>query len=188
MGWLNKGSDRDGSDTEECLTDEKRVWQTDESLFSQKEVHSSGKRCIIEWVVIVSACLLVSIAETDRKFEPMLACKSSSGPDRFNVLCYQVLHLHLYCLVMDPQKVSANSEAFCKIHLIFVFCIAGTDVHPGNDGGTEVVKDSTCPYFLYDVLVFFGVECFKAQWVLEVPEWIFLVPYADILEMPIKFL
>ena len=125
-------------------------------------VLSSGKRCIIVLVVIVSGCLLVSIAETDWKFKPMLACKRSSGPDRFYILCYQVLHRHLYCLITDSQKVSASFEGFREVRLVFMFCFAVINIHIGNDGRAEVVEDGTCPYFLYDVLVFFRVECFHA--------------------------
>ena len=110
----------------------------------------------------VSDCLLVTIAETNWKFEPMPAGKSPSGPDRFYILCDQVLHRHRYCSVMDSQELSARFEGFRKIHLVFILCFAVTDIHLGNNGRAEVVKNSTCPYFLYDVLVFFGVECFKA--------------------------
>ena len=120
-------------------------------------------------VVIVSA-RLATVAETDRKFEPVLAGKGSPGPDRLNVLCDQVLHFHLCCFVMDPQKVPADFEGFREVYLVLVFCPAPTDVHSGYDGRAEVVQDGTRPYFLNDVLVFFGMECFEAQWIFKVPE------------------
>ena len=92
----------------------------------------------------------------------MLAGKGSSGPDWFNVLSNQALHIHFCFAVMDPQEVPAGFESFREVHLIFIFCIAGVDVHSGYDGGAEVVQDGTRPYFLYDVLIFFRMECFEA--------------------------
>ena len=91
----------------------------------------------------------------------MLAGIGSSGSDWFNVLFDQTLHIHFCHAIMDPQEVSAGFESFRKVCLIFVFFLTAVNFHPGYDGGTEVVQDGTRPYFLYDVLVFFRVECFK---------------------------
>jgi len=57
-----------------------------------------------------------------------------------------------------------------------VLCIAFTNVNPGNNGGTEVMQDGPHPYFLYDVIIFFGMKGFEAQGIFEIPERIFLVP------------
>ena len=49
------------------------------------------------------------------------------------------------------------------------------------------MEDSPRPDLLNDILVFLRVEGRETQRILEIPERIFLVPYADILEMPIFF-
>lgn len=105
---------------------------------------------------------LVPIAETDWKFEPMLPGKGSSGPDWFNVLGDQALHIHFRFAVMDSKEIPADFEGFCKVRLVFIFCPAAVDVHFGYDGTAEVVQDGMRPYFLYNVLVFFRMKCFKA--------------------------
>ena len=106
--------------------------------------------------------LLVPIAETDWKFEPMLAGKGSSGPDWFSVLFDQALHIHFCPAITEPQEVPAGFESFRKVYLILVLFPTAVNVHPRYDGGAEVVQDGTRPYFLYDVLIFFRVERFKA--------------------------
>ena len=128
------------------------------ALFQKRCIHlEKGVLKALWWFLPV----LVPVAETDWKFEPMLAGKGSSGPGWFNVLGNQALHIHFCFAVMNPQEVPAGFESFRKVYLIFIFCIAAVDVHSRYDGGTVVVQNGPCPYFLYDVLIFFRMECFE---------------------------
>ncbi len=49
------------------------------------------------------------------------------------------------------------------------------------------MQDGSHPYFLYDVIIFFGMKGFEAQGIFEVPERIFLGPphmvYNDIYDL-----
>ncbi len=83
--------------------------------------------------------VLITVAEADWKFKPVLAGKGSSGPDRFDILSDQAFHFHVCCMIAYSRKVSAYLKRFCEIYLIFVFCITLTNIHHGNDGGTEVM-------------------------------------------------
>jgi len=92
----------------------------------------------------------------------MLAGKGPSRSDRFEILGYQTLHIHFRPAIMDPQEIPAGFESFRKVHLVFIFSNSAVNGHTRYDGGTEVVQDGTRPYFLDDVLIFFGVERFQA--------------------------
>ena len=46
------------------------------------------------------------------------------------------------------------------------------------------MENGSCPDLLHDILIFFRMEARKTEWILEIPEGIFLVPYADILKTP----
>jgi hypothetical protein len=63
---------------------------------------------------------------------------------------------------MDAQEVSAYLECLRKVYLVLVFCVVLLDFHTGDYCRTEGMKDSTCPYFLENVLVFLGVKCLEA--------------------------
>lgn len=65
--------------------------------------------------------VLIPITETDWKLEPMLVGKGSSGPDGFDILGYQALHIHFCPVVMELQEVPADFENFRKVHLVFNF-------------------------------------------------------------------
>ena len=51
--------------------------------------------------------MLISVAETHRKFEPMLAGKGSSGSDWLNVLGNQTFYIYLCCPIMNSKKIPA---------------------------------------------------------------------------------
>lgn len=138
----------------------KRVWQTDESTFLKKD--ASIRRKVYNRGCGGFCPVLIPVTETDGKFESMPAGKGPSGPDRFDIPGYQTLHIHFRPAVMDPQEIPAGFESFRKVHLVFIFSSFAVNVHPGYDGRTEVVQDGTRPYFLDDVLIFFGVERFQA--------------------------
>lgn len=63
---------------------------------------------------------------------------------------------------MNPQEIPVGLKCFRKIHLVLIFCIAPADFHSRYDGSAEVMQNGACPYLLYDVLIFFRVECFEA--------------------------
>ena len=52
--------------------------------------------------------ILISVAETHRKFKPVLAGKGSSGPDWFNIFDNQALYRNLCYSSMNPQKIPAG--------------------------------------------------------------------------------
>ena len=131
----------------------KRAWQTDESTFLKKDAPVHQK---VYNKVCGGCCpVLIPVTETDWKLEPMLAGKGSSGPDGFDILGDQALHIHFRPAVMDPQEIPAGFESFRKVHLVFMLPFPAVNRYFGYDGGAEVVRDGTRPYFLDDVLIFF---------------------------------
>ena len=46
--------------------------------------------------------MLISVAETHRKFEPMLAGKGSSRSDRLNILSDQTFYIYLCYPIVNP--------------------------------------------------------------------------------------
>ena len=131
----------------------KRAWQIDESAFFKKDAFIRQK--VYNKVCGGSCPVLIPVTETDGKLEPMLAGKGSSGPDGFDILGDQALHIHFRPAVMDPQEIPAGFESFRKVHLVFTLPFPAVNRYFGYDGGAEVVRDGTRPYFLDDVLIFF---------------------------------
>lgn len=143
------------------------AWLVGKGHNKQTKAHFSKKDASIRQKVYNDDCgcscpILIPVTETDWKLEPMLAGKGPSGPDRFDILGYQALHIHFRPAVMDPQEIPAGFESFRKVRLVFIFSSPTVNRHPGYNGGTEVVQDGTRPYFLDNILIFFGVECLQA--------------------------
>ena len=111
-------------------------------------------------------CLSVTVAETEWKFEPCLACEGSPGPDRLCILSDQALHIQSPAPIMYPQKVPACFDRFRKVDLIYMFSGFFRNLYFHGYFRAKVIKDCPCPYFLYDVIIFFRMECLEAQRVL----------------------
>jgi hypothetical protein len=91
----------------------------------------------------------------------MLAGKGSSGSDRLNVLGDQILHLHFSNAIMDSQEIPAYLKSFRKVCLVLIFGIMLFYFDICYYLGTEVMQYCTSPYFLDNVLIFFGVKCLE---------------------------
>lgn len=78
---------------EKGMTNRRKHIKKNDASIRQKEYNKTcGDSCPV----------LIPVTETDWKLEPMLAGKVPSGSDRFNILGYQALHIHLCPAVMDP--------------------------------------------------------------------------------------
>ena len=95
-----------------------------------------------------------AIGKADRNLESMLAGIIPIRPDRQYILPYQAFYLRSFS-IMKSDKIVAGIKCDCKIYLIGVFSFSFLNCYMVRDDGTKIVKNESCPNFLFNKFTLF---------------------------------
>ena len=80
-------------------------------------------------------------------------------------------------LVYDPEKNRTMLLPGDSQGLVYILDDDDNwDLYCHSYFRAKIIQDCPCPYFLYNVFIFFGMKCFETQWVFQVTERSFLIP------------